>query len=160
MKKIVLLLFFISIIISSCEKDDFCTQNPVTPNLVLRFYDDTNRATIKNVERLSIIAENKTDSLYTNQTLDSIAIPLNSITNKTVYTLKINNVDGSTANNQIATFTIEYTTEEEYVSRSCGFKIIFNDVTFSSNNSWIKDFTPSTLTTINNQNQAHVQIFH
>ncbi|MFT6698855.1 MAG: hypothetical protein ACJAVD_000340, partial [Porticoccaceae bacterium] len=48
----------------------------------------------------------------------------------------------------------------EYVSRSCGYKIIFNEVTFTSDNTWITDFTPETLTTIDNQNEAHVQIFH
>ena len=54
----------------------------------------------------------------------------------------------------------KYTPEEEYVSRSCGYKVIFNDVTFSSDNNWIIDFTPETLTTIDNQNTAHVQIYH
>ena len=72
----------------------------------------------------------------------------------------MNNSDGSIANNQTATFTINYTTQEEYVSRSCGFKILFNDVTFESDNTWITEFTPEILTTIDNQNAAHVQIFH
>ena len=79
MRKIFLILSFILLINTSCEKDDFCLQNPVTPNLVLRFYDDTNRATLKSVKRFSIIADSKTDSLYTNQSTDSIAIPLNSL---------------------------------------------------------------------------------
>ncbi|PQJ81774.1 hypothetical protein BTO16_03955 [Polaribacter glomeratus] len=149
------------IVISACEKDDFCTQNPITPNLVLRFYDTNNRETLKSVERLSIWAENKdTIVSYKSITLDSVAIPLNAIDTKTVYHLKMNTIDGKTANNQEATFTISYTPKEEYVSRSCGFRVQFNDVTFESNNSWIKDFTPKTVTTIANQNAAHVQIFH
>ncbi|MCI2228326.1 DUF6452 family protein [Polaribacter sp. MSW13] len=160
MKKQILNLLVLITIVSACEKDDFCTQNPVTPNLVLRFYDNTDRTTLKEVERFSIIAQGNTDSLYTNQTTDSIAIPLNSLTTETIYTLKMNNIDGVTTNNQVATFTIQYTTEEEYISRSCGFRVIFNNVSFSSNSSWIQDFTPNTLTTINNQNAAHVQIFH
>jgi hypothetical protein len=72
----------------------------------------------------------------------------------------MNNSDGSIANNQTASFTITYTPQEEYVSRSCGFKILFNDVTFESDNTWITEFTPEILTTIDNQNAAHVQIFH
>lgn len=160
MKKIILLLFLAIIIISACEKDDFCIQNPVTPNLVLRFYDNTNRETLKTAQRLSIIAEGKTDSIYTSQTTDSIAIPLNSLVTETIYKLKMNNVDGRTVNNKTATFTIKYTTEEAYVSRSCGYKIIFNDVSFTRDNDWIIDYTPQTLTTINNQDAAHVQIFH
>ena len=161
MKKIIAIFFLSVIIFTSCEKDDFCTQNPITPKLIIKFYDDLDRETVKQVNRFSIIPEGKTDSLFTNQTIDSlIAIPLNSLTNKTVYKLKMNNIDGTIANNQIATFTIEYIPKEEYVSRSCGFKVIFNDVTFSADNTWIKDFTPSTLTTINNQNEVHVKIFH
>ena len=161
MKKNVLFILLITVLISACEKDDFCIKNPITPNLVLRFYDTNDRETLKDVERLSIWAENK-DTLtnYKSINIDSVAIPLNSIDTKTVYHLKMNNSDGTIANNQTATFTITYTTQEEYVSRSCGFKILFNDVTFESDNTWITEFTPEILTTIDNQNAAHVQIFH
>jgi len=161
MRKIIFLLGFVLLINTSCEKDDFCLQNPITPSLIITFYDDVNRETPKNVRRLSIIAQSKTDSLFTNSASDSIAIPLNSLDTKTVYVLKKNDADGTRANNQIATFTIEYTPQDTYVSRSCGYKVTFNNITFSKDtNSWIKDFTPNTSTTIDNQNAAHVQIFH
>jgi len=161
MKKNVLFILLITVLISACEKDDFCIKNPVTPNLVLRFYDTNDREALKGVERLSIWAENKdTITNYKSINIDSVAIPLNSLATKTIYHLKMNNSDGSIANNQTATFTINYTTQEEYVSRSCGFKILFNDVTFESDNTWITEFTPEILTTIDNQNAAHVQIFH
>lgn len=161
MRKIITFLFLSIIIITSCEKDDFCTQNPVTPKLVIKFFDEVDKETVKKVQRFSIISEGKTDSLFVNQTIDSIvAIPLNALSTKTVYKLKKNDIDGTIANNQIATFTIEYTPKEEYVSRSCGFRVIFNDVTFSADNTWIKDLTPLNLTTIDNQNEVHVQIFH
>lgn len=161
MKKNVLFILLITVLISACEKDDFCIKNPVTPNLVLRFYDTNDRVALKGVERLSIWAENKdTITNYKSINIDSVAIPLNSLATKTIYHLKMNNSDGSIANNQTATFTINYTTQEEYVSRSCGFKILFNDVTFESDNTWITEFTPEILTTIDNQNAAHVQIFH
>ena len=98
---------------------------------------------------------------YTSKSKDSIAIPLNSLTSETIYNLKINNENGAEIDNQYSTFTIKYTTEEEYVSRSCGYRIIFNDVTFSNDDTnWIKGVTPETLTTIENQDAAHVQIFH
>ncbi len=162
MKKNILLLLFLSLINIACEKDDFCTENPVTPNLVLRFYDTSDASALKSVERLSVVAQGRTDTLaaYTSITTDSIAIPLNSMENQTVYLLKMNNVDGNINNNQLATLTVSYTTEEEYVSRSCGFRIIYNDLTLVSDNSWIKSLTPETLTIINSQNSAHVQVFH
>ena len=62
--------------------------------------------------------------------------------------------------NTINQFTIKYTPEDEYISRSCGFRTIFNEVTFISDNTWISDFTPEAVTTIDHQNEAHVQIFH
>jgi hypothetical protein len=162
MKKIMLLLGFIVLINTSCEKDDFCLKNPVTPNLVLRFYDEINKETLKTAKLLSVWADGK-DTLadYTSTTTDSIAIPLNSLALETIYHLKINEEDGAIADNQYTTFTITYTPEEEYVSRSCGYKVIFNDVTFSSDNTnWITDFSPETLTTIDNQDAAHVQIYN
>ena len=151
MKKIIPFLILLIIIISACEKDDFCLQNPVTPNLVLRFYDADNRETLKSVDTFYIWAEGK-DSIFTNISTDSLAIPLNSLATETIYNFS----KGSVVNQ----FTIKYTPKEEYVSRSCGYKVIFNDVTFSSDNSWITDFTPEILTTIDNQNEAHIQIFH
>lgn len=161
MRKIIVLLFLSIIIISACEKDDFCTQNPVTPKLILRFYDTDNRETLKDVEKLSVWTESKdTIVSYTSIDTDSIAIPLNPNDSKTVYHFKMNNSDGKIINNKEEIFTVEYTPENEYVSRSCGFRIIFNDVTFSSDNTWITDFTPATLTTIDNQTEAHVQVFH
>ncbi|RKF03434.1 hypothetical protein C8N26_1819 [Tenacibaculum lutimaris] len=152
-------LFILLVGLTACEKDDFCTQNPVTPNLVLRFYDMDNTNDLKSVERLSVITEGKTDSLFTNRTTDSIAIPLNSLSQKTVYTLKMNNVDGNIANNQSATLIIEYNPEEDFVSRSCGFRIIYENVTLS-NTGWINSLSTTEIPLIDNQASAHVQVFH
>ena len=156
MKKALYIFFLGIFLISACEKDDFCTQNPVTPNLVLRFYDNTDPTALKTVDSLYVWAEGK-DSIVVNQSTDSIAIPLNTIAPNTVYFL----AQGTLLQNKI---TIAYTTQEEYVSRSCGFKITFNDVTLTddstNSNVWINSFTPTSLTTINNQNAAHVQISH
>jgi hypothetical protein len=160
-KKNILFLVLLTSIFAACEKDDFCIQNPVTSRLIIDFYDDTNRETLKNVQRFSIIAEGKTDSLFVNTTSNSIAIPLNSLTQETRYTLKKNDENGAKIDDKIATFTIQYDTEEEFVSRSCGFKVIFNNVAFSSDtNSWITDFTPTTIINLDDQSAAHVQIFH
>lgn len=160
MKKIIALLFLSIVIISACEKDDFCTQNPVTSKLILRFYDTDNTEVLKKVKKLSVWAENKdTIVSYTSIDTDSIAIVLNPNDSKTVYHFKMNDTDGKKINNKEEVFTIDYTPENEYISRSCGFKITFNDITFSPDNTWITGFTQIE-TTINNQNAAHVQVFH
>jgi hypothetical protein len=159
LKKITLLLLLI--VVFACEKDDFCIQNPVTSKLIIDFYDDTNRETLKNVQRFSMIAEGKEDSLFVNKTYNNISIPLNYLAAETVYILKRNDANGATINNEIATFSITYGTEEEFVSRSCGFKVIFKNIAFSSStNSWITAFTPTTTINLDDQSEAHVQIFH
>lgn len=158
MKKCILFFVLIASLLS-CEKDDFCIQNPVTPNLVLRFYDKDDTNELKAVQRLSIIAQGKTDSLFTNQTTDSIAIPLNSLAKETIYTLKMNSVDGNIANNQIATLTVKYNPEDDYVSRSCGYRVIFKDVNLE-HTAWINNLSTSLITNIDNQTKAHVQVYY
>ena len=160
MKKNSIYILFLALVFTACEKDDICLS-PTTPKLVLRFYDTANQATLKKVDRLSIWADGKdTLATYKSVSLDSVAIPLNVNTTQTIYHLKTNIVDGNKANNLINTITIHYTTTEEYVSRSCGFKTIFNNVTITKSNGWIQSFTPTSLTKIDTQTSAHVKIFH
>lgn len=151
MKKIYVLFFGLFLLTSSCEKDDFCIDNPVTPKLILRFYNNTDKVSLKSVDNLYIWADGK-DSLFVNISTDSIAIPLNSNTNQTIYHFSKGDV--------VNQFTIDYSPRNEYVSRSCGFKVVFENLSIASENTWIQDFTPSSLTAIENENQAHVQIFH
>ncbi|TXD51723.1 MULTISPECIES: DUF6452 family protein [unclassified Polaribacter] len=151
MKKIIVFILLSMVIFSACEKDDFCIQNPVTPKLILRFYDTNNRETLKDVASFYVWAEGK-DSIFKNVSTDSLVIPLNRFAEETIYNFSKNKV--------VNQFTIQYTTQDEYVSRSCGFRVLFNDVNFISNNTWISDFTPNTVTVIDNQIKAHVQIFH
>ncbi|RBW55735.1 MULTISPECIES: DUF6452 family protein [Tenacibaculum] len=161
MKKYIYIIIISFMGLSSCEKDDFCTQNPVTPSLILRFHDKDDVTKKKSVERFSIIAVGKTDSLFVDRNTDSIAIPLNGLDTKTVYTLKMNDVDNIKTNNKIATLTINYTTEEEYISRSCGYRFIFKDITLTSSTpSWINSLSTKDVSIINNQIKAHVQVFH
>ncbi len=160
MKKNIILLLILSIYIGACEKDDICLS-PNTPKLVLRFYDNADTTALKEAKLLSVWAEEKdTLSAYKSVSTDSISIPLNTNASETVYNLKINSATENKTGNKHSKLTIKYTTEDIYVSRSCGYKTIFNDVTITSDSSWIKSFTPSTLTTINNEASAHIKIFH
>jgi hypothetical protein len=157
MKKHYLLLSFIALLVSSCEKDDFCIE-PVTPNMVIRFYNATNITQTKSVENLSVNPEGL-DELYSNTNLDSILIPLDVTSNQIIYNLS--------SESNIDVITINYDVEEVFVSRSCGFKAIFNNVSVSSDvsNDWIIGLTETlentiTIPTIDNETAAHVKIFH
>ncbi|WP_271405216.1 DUF6452 family protein [Tenacibaculum soleae] len=159
MKKHLFILLISLIGFSSCERDDFCVQNPVTPSLILTFYDKDDVFELKKVQRFSMIAQGKTDSLFTSITTDSIAIPLNSLASETVYTLKMNADDNLASNNKTATLTIKYNTEDDYVSRSCGYRVVFSDINIT-HTSWIDNLSTSTISNINDQTKAHVQVYY
>ena len=157
MRKYYLLLTLIALLVSSCEKDDFCIE-PITPNMVIRFYNATNITQTKSVEDLSVNPEGF-DELYSNANLDSILIPLDVTSNQIIYSLS--------SESNIDIITINYDVEEVFVSRSCGFKAIFNNVSVTSDvsNDWIIGLTETlentiTIPTIDNETAAHVKIFH
>ena len=158
MNKNILYIFLFAFVFSACEKDDICLS-PTTPKLILRFYDSANTTEFKSVPNFSAIAESKTDSLFIGQTLDSIAIPLNTNGTQTIYNLKTSST-GNKADNKYNKLTINYTTETVFVSRSCGLKSIFKTVTITSDNGWFQSFTPNSITSIDNETSAHVQIYH
>ena len=161
MKKNIIYILLLAFIINACEKDDFCTKDtPLTPKLILRFYDDNAQSEFKNVNNLSVWSEGK-DTLtnYISQTIDSIAIPLNTVSTETIYNLKTSET-GNLIDNKVNKLTIKYTTQDIYVSRSCGFKTIFNSVEITSDNGWFISFTPNQLETINNEYNAHVKVYH
>ncbi len=157
MRKYYLLLTLIALLVSSCEKDDFCIE-PITPNMVIRFYNATNITQTKSVEDLSVTPEGF-DELYSNANLDSILIPLDVTSNQIIYNLS--------SESNVDIITINYDVEEVFVSRSCGFKAIFNNVSVTSDvsNDWIIGLTETlentiTIPTIDNETAAHVKIFH
>ena len=157
MKNYYFFLMLLLILNSSCEKDDFCIE-PITPNMVIRFYNATNITQTKSVEDLSVTPEGF-DELYSNANLDSILIPLDVTSNQIIYNLS--------SESNVDIITINYDVEEVFVSRSCGFKAIFNNVSVTSDvsNDWIIGLTETlentiTIPTIDNETAAHVKIFH
>lgn len=159
MNKNILYIFLFTFIFSACEKDDICLS-PTTPKLILRFYDAANPTEFKSPTSLSVWAEGKDSiSSYTNVSLDSIAIPLNTNDTQTIYNFKTSTT-GNISDNTYNKIIINYTTEDIFVSRSCGLKAIFNTVTITSDNGWFRSFTPNSLTTIDNETSAHVKIYH
>lgn len=150
MKKIAFLLVSIILLATSCEKDDFCIDE-ITPNLVLRFYDADNPTTVLSATDVTIWPEGL-DSIAVNESLDSIAIPLDVNNPQTIY-----NFQTGTNIDQI---TIDYTVNEIFVTRSCGFKANFSDLNATPETStWIQSIDVIS-TTIEDESAAHIQIFH
>ncbi|MCF6214157.1 MAG: DUF6452 family protein [Flavobacteriaceae bacterium] len=161
MKKITL---FIILILSlyGCEKDDICID-PITPNLIVRFYDITDATILKKITNLQI-KNIDIDSIYINNfpTGDSILFPLNINQDITKYVLTLNSTDEVLANSD--TISISYTREPIFVSRSCGFKTTFKNISVSvtdDTNNWIQLIeTIETPQNVDNESQAHVKILH
>jgi len=149
MKRYLFLIMLTVILIGGCEKDDFCIDE-ITPNLILRFYDSDNQVNTLSVSNLTIWPEGR-DTIVDAQTLDSIAIPLDVNNAQTIYNLSM----GTTVDQIV----IDYTVNEVFVSRSCGFKAEFTDVLATPTNNWILSLEQVS-TTVEDESAAHIQIFH
>ena len=159
-------IYFILIVvtllsISSCERDDICIDD-TTPNFILRFFDTEDPTEFKTVNQLSVKSIASViagDSLvFTSQ--DSITIPVNVTENNIQYVVTINSNDIATLNRD--TITLNYVPQEVFVGRACGFKSIFNNVTYDvtvDSDNWIKSFEIVT-DNIEDETQAHIKIFH
>lgn len=113
----------------SCEKDDICAEGtPTTPSLVIKFFERTNTSQAKNVTNLKVIAEGMTAGVPFGTTdvtsTNTIQIPLRTDVNTTTYRfIQRSTATDGTANEDIITFN--YTRNELYVSRACGYKTHF-----------------------------------
>ena len=150
----------------SCERDEICLED-ITPKLIIRFHNNDIRTEIKSVFNLSVNIEG-IDGDYTNETItavtDSIAIPLKVTENITRFILTIpgDEDDGTEVN--LDTITVIYTQEDVFISRSCGYKTIFNETKaglIDDDDNWIKDLeTKTDPQQIIDENAAHVKIYH
>lgn len=149
MKKYSILLFIIIIAFSNCEKDDICVE-ATTPMLIIKFYDFTNPENSKEVNSLTVWANEK-DSIYNKVPLDSIVIPLNLNGNNTIYKFQ--------SGTEIDTINIAYERKDIFVSRSCGYKTVFENLTIETTDTWIKDYLINN-STIENEANTHINIYH
>lgn len=161
------LIFFItlSVFFIACESDDLCEHSVNTPRLVLRFYDTNSKTTIKRVDNLIVYGEGQ-NTILTNTTTDSIALPLKVGTTTTTYVMienaEFDATSGTITSGNVATVTFTYGVEEEFVSKACGFKILYNALKVSvenSDSSWIKSINIKN-TNIKNESSAQVQFYH
>lgn len=149
MKKYSLLLFILIVALTNCEKDDICIE-ATTPNLIIKFYDTNNPETSKAVSSLTVTANEKED-IYTSVSLDSIVIPLNLSENSTTYKFQ--------SGTKTDTIIFNYDRKDVFVSRSCGYKTVFENFTMQTSNNWIKSYVINN-STIENETNAHINIYH
>ena len=158
-------LLFFALLISGCEKDDICEANkPTTPRLIITFYDDLNPTVLKNVTNLQITGEGAAASFLFNG-VSKVALPLKTIEDLTNYSLIINSTEPAIDNQDFLQFN--YTRQNVFVSRACGFKTLFmlkttNPVLKTDSSSadgfWIKNITIET-SKIETENETHIKIY-
>ena len=160
------LFLFILLLVSfsSCEKDDICAKGtPVTPRIIIEFYDAVQPTIVKNVIQLGVIEPNLTSGLaFTG--VSKIQVPLKTNQNSTILRFIQNGGDTNASNDNIDILTFNYQRVDEYVSRACGFKTLFylnetNPITLTADsNNWIQNIQVQQ-TNIENENEVHVKIY-
>ena len=152
MKKYITIIIVSFLAILSCEKDDICIE-ATTPNLVIRFYNNDIQTDVKDVLLDSVWSINKNGiEQYKSVSTDSIAIPLNLNENSTTYIIENNSIKD--------TLKFIYDRKDVFVSRSCGYKTIFENLQIESNSiNWIKNININNAI-IENDTAAHISIFH
>ncbi|MBL4744908.1 MAG: hypothetical protein JKY08_00925 [Flavobacteriaceae bacterium] len=151
MKRILILLVCSFLGVISCESDEICDQTiQPTPKLIITFYDIDNPESRKEVNDFSaIIVEGQV--VIEAITTDSIQIPLDIFNLTTAYQF----LQGET----IEDLTFSYTTKQIFMSKSCGYRTQFNEVTATVTKQWIQHLSVEE-TTINDQTTEHVKIYH
>ncbi len=177
-KKIIFsFLIFLSLALSSCEKDDICDANtPTTPRLIVKFFDINSPTTAKNVTNLKVIGSGMTTGIVFNATAtgdakyltnaNSIAIPLKPDADAVTYSFILNSGNSNAALISQDDLIINYTRQEIFVSRACGYKTVFNlkpspftqTAVPSTNNFWMKTIVVEK-NNIDNETDTHVKIF-
>ncbi|OXA76092.1 hypothetical protein SAMN05444397_101417 [Flavobacterium aquidurense] len=139
MKKIISFLLVFTFGLSSCEKDDICDPDtPTTPRLVITFYDINNPTLLKNVTNLKVIGQDKSEvngGIIFNESGDettkylangsTISIPLKTNAESTTFTFISDSQNPNPAAINKDAIRFNYTHQDIYVSRACGFKTTF-----------------------------------
>ncbi|MVO10907.1 hypothetical protein GOQ30_17180 [Flavobacterium sp. TP390] len=170
MKKISVIVLIILVLLSfwNCEKDDLCAEStPTTPRVVIEFYDAVNPDVAKSVTNLKYFEVNDADEgisdTLTTASGTKILIPLKTFQNENTVRFKLilNGSDDDVSNDITDFVRFNYSKEDIYISRACGYKTIFElNATdgFEKTTNWIQvggivDYS------VTNENETHVKIY-
>ena len=162
-----LLVFFLFLtIIMGCESDEICIED-ITPKLIIRFYNNDIQKEVKSVLNLKVQIDG-IEGDYINETItiltDSIAIPLLVTEKETRFILTLQGDTTTGTEENIDTISLVYDQQDIFVSRSCGYKTVFNNADPSltdDDDNWIKSIeVQKDPLEIIDENTAHVKIYH
>jgi len=163
MKKIAFITLSLLLAVSfwNCEKDDICAEGtPVTPRVIIEFFDATNPTATKNVTNLGVIAPGFTEGFAFNGT-NKIEVSLRTNVDTTELDFVLNGADNDPANDETVTLTFNYERSNVFISRACGYKTIFNLTNVLPTDftgTWISSLTIEQPNIIN-ENETHIKIY-
>lgn len=125
---ILFVLSFIGLLVFSCVDDDVCDK-VTTPRLTIELDSLGNKykKTRLYVDRKMPDGSVHSEGVFLGK--DSIQLPLNSLSDETVFYLYDTLHTPDSSKNII---TIKYLTDQQFVSKACGFKVTFNEVTYDA----------------------------
>ena len=160
----------------SCEPDDICpASTSTTPSLVMEAFDTENPENNKNIFGLTVIGVGQTTALpgYFNVSSNKLLLPLDTNTNRTQFVLIKDSFINATPDNPDDDFidgnsdliTINYTTKAVFVSRACGYKYIFENVSVQVDQTdpdrWIQSIVPlNPNQSAENESETHFNLLH
>ncbi len=188
MRKISLLTIILSLlVIYSCERDDICAAStPTTPRLLIDLNDVTDSEIKKNVFDLVVVGSDFiTDDkipantsvflpAYIFQDVNNLVLPLKTDSDSTEYILVeradiSNNGTPEDASDDFISgnqdrIIINYSRKQVFVSRACGFKTVFENITLNiieDNDNWMLSRQPLTNNqSVEDETTAHFSISH
>lgn len=172
-------MFAIGFLFIGCEKDDICDPTtPTTPRLVIKFFDFNNQSSPKIISDLKIIGDGMeyNNGILNNQGgqiwNDSLAyVPLRINQEASKFRFIRNAQDTIVSNDVTDIIEFNYSRRDQYVSRACGFKTVFdlygnpnkdafvlNEEEGQAAGNWIR-FIEVTQPNINDENETHINIY-
>lgn len=163
MLKKVLLICILIIAFSSCTRDDICSEaTQTTSKLVINFKNFSSPLEARGVGNLTIISDLNEEIVIDNVTSDSINIPLHAGADFSSFQfIKFSDSETDT-NTDVIRF--DYQREDIYVNRACSFRTIFSELNYDltpedNNTNWIQSVEILN-NTVENENEAHITIYH
>ncbi len=123
----------------SCEEDDVCVGEG-TPYLTVVFrntLDTENQMDTLTIEASSTVGFENPDTIYLKVFTDSIKLPLGGLDeSQTFFRLR------RRSNTDRDILTVNYTTQTEYVSKACGFRVVYEDLGYTTTFNHIQAIEP------------------
>ena len=155
--------FCAALLFTSCEKDDVCGGlNAKTPLVNIEFYQQDNINQLRAPQELQCYAVgHKTKIVFRQQS--KISLPLEINASATDWVLEYRTLVNNDTVKKVDTLKFAYNTESYYISKACGYRSVFKNVSTTINSNtgnqagyWM--VSQESMNEISNENDIHVKV--